>query len=286
MRILLTGSNGFIGSNILRSLDKKYSFLAPTHSQLDLLDDRAVDVFFRRHQVDIVIHCAGAGVNHDAKGMFYDNARIFFNIVRCEKDYKRMIHIGSGAAYDKRYPIINIKEDDLGKRIPVDEYGLYKYICASYINQSKNHVDLRLFGIFGEEEEYRRRFISNALCRRMYGLPITIKQNVYFDYLDVIDFVKIVEYFIYHKPKFKAYNVGTGKKIDLVSIAHEIVKLYGDNDYPIIIKQKGLANEYSCNTKRLYTELSGFKPAPLTQSLERLYTWYQQNKKSIKIEEL
>jgi len=284
MNIFITGASGFIGKHVTEFFSKKYHVLTPTHTQLDLLDENAVLRYFQNHSIDVVIHCAVVGGNTPklwVKDMFYNNLRMFFNIVRCKNYYRRFINIGSGAEYDKRYPIVNVREDDLGKHIPVDDYGLYKYVCASYISSSDNMVDLRVFGIFGEGEDYQHRFISNALCRRMYGLPITIKQNVYFDYLDVLDFVKIVEYFIHHKPKLKAYNAGTCRRTDLVSIAHAIVKLYGDNEYPIVIRNKGLAHEYSCNSSRLFGEYTRFKTTPLRLSLERLANYYRLNKSRI-----
>lgn len=289
MNILITGSTGFIGQTLVKFLHGKYNIFAPTHKQLDLLDEQPVTNYFKKHTIDIVIHCAVIGGSSPklwAKEVFHENLRVFFNIARCRKYYRRLINIGSGAEYDKRYPIVQVREDNFGKHIPADDYGLYKYICASFINNSNDMVDLRGFGIFGEGEEYRLRFISNALCRRMYQLPITIKQNVYFDYLDVTDFVKVIEYFIRHRPKFKAYNVGTGKKIDLVSIAKEILKLYGDNDYPILIRRSGLANEYSCNVDRLFREFSGFTITPFTRSLKRLSRWYTKHKSSIKKQEI
>lgn len=284
MNILITGATGFIGKHLAAYLSEKYRLFTPSHRQLDLRDERAVNRYFKNHSVDVVIHCAVIGGNAPEswiKDMFYDNIRIFFNIVRCRNYYKRLINIGSGAEYDKRYPIVQAREDDLGKHIPIDDYGLYKYICANYINDYDHMIDLRIFGIFGEGEDYRQRFISNALCRHMYGLPITIKQNVYFDYLDVTDFVKIAEHFVLHKPTYTAYNVGSGKKVDLVSIARTIIKLSGEEKYPVRVGKRSFGNEYSCNTDRLFRELTGFQITPFHDSLERLSRWYLTNKSRI-----
>lgn len=289
MNILITGSTGFIGSHLVSAYTKKYNLLTPGHSQLDLLSEKSVRSYFLTHSVDIVIHCAvigGNGPRLHVKDMFYDNVRMFFNIARCKKYYRRLIHIGSGAVYDKRFPIVKIREEDLGKSIPSDEYGLYKYLCAAYINSTDNMVDLRVFGLFGEREEYRQRFISNALCRVILGLPITIRQNVYFDYLDVKDFADIVEYFIHHEPKYKAYNIGSGRKRDLVSISKTIIKLFGAKKRAVVFGKQHLGHEYSCDTKRLRAEVPAFKPRPFYESLERLYSWYQRNKHTIKGKEL
>jgi len=282
-RILITGANGFIGKNLLSYLKNKYTVLAPSHKELDLLDEQATYDYFASHPVDIVIHCAVVGGSRNeeyVKGMFYDNVRIFFNIVRCKKYFKRMINIGSGAEYDKRYPIVDVKEDAIDKRIPSDEYGLYKYVCANYINKTDTIVDLRVFGMFGEGEDYRYRFISNAICRKLFNKPITLGQDVVFDYMDIKDFQKIVAYFVVNKPKFHCYNIGSSKKINLTMIASKIHLISGEKG-ETLVKKPGLNNEYTCNCQRLYREMKSFKPTDFDVSIVRLYEWYKSNKASL-----
>ena len=41
-KILLLGQSGFIGQNLLEYFQEKYDIIAPTHQQLDVLDERAV----------------------------------------------------------------------------------------------------------------------------------------------------------------------------------------------------------------------------------------------------
>ncbi|HCM82179.1 MAG: hypothetical protein UV63_C0001G0062 [Microgenomates group bacterium GW2011_GWC1_43_11] len=288
MNILITGSTGFIGTHLKTALSQKYTLLTPNHRQLDLLDEKKVQSYFLINKVDIVIHCAVVGSNGPhlfVKGMFYDNICIFFNLARCRKYYQRLIHIGSGAVYDKRHPIVNIKEKDFGKQIPNDEYGLYKYICSNYIHQTDNMIDLRIFGIFGEGENYQHRFISNALCRYIHGLPITMKQDVYFDYMDVQDLAPIIDHFIKNKPAYRAYNIGTGKKINLMTIAKTITRL-GKEKHMIYVKKKELANEYTCDITRLKNEMPQITFTPFYQSLLRLHAWYKKQKNTIQKDEL
>ena len=189
---------------------------------------------------------------------------MFYNIVRNRNRFNKMIHFGTGAEYDKRFPIIKVKEDDFDKKIPVDDYGFGKYLCSKYIENTENIVCLRLFGLFGEGEDYRYRFISNAIYDTVNNKPITINRDVYFDYVYIKDFVKIVDWFINNKPKYKFYNIGTGKTINLVTIATKINK-------KISIKKKGLNNEYSCDNSRLMKELGDFKFTDIDTSIKELY---------------
>ena len=288
MNILITGSTGFIGSHLTRGLSRTHHVLAPSHKQLDVLDESSVENYFRRHTIDVVVNAAvvgGAGTSFYKRNMLEDNLRMFFNLVRVQRYVQRIIHIGSGAVYDKRFPIRSISENKFGSRIPTDEYGLYKFICSDYIKNAEKFVDLRVFGIFGEGENYRFRFISNAICRSLNGLPITMKQNVVFDYFDVTDFATIVEYFITHAPRHNAYNIGSGRKIDLLTIAQKILRLQKSTK-KIIVSRRGMGNEYTPSISRLRHEFPGFRPTPIDESLARLYAWYEERKKTIRRNEI
>lgn len=284
-KILIFGSSGFIGRNLQEYFQKKqYQLFTPTHKELDLLNGNEVNLYFKTCRPEIVINAALIGGSREEEyeeGMLYENLRIFFNIVINKKYFKKMIHLGSGAEYDKRTPIRRVKEEDFGKRMPVDEYGFYKYICSKYIEEVNDIVCLRIFGLWGKYEDWRYRFISNAICRNLFDLPITLKQDVYFDYVYINDFLKIIDFFITNRYKHKFYNMGTGKRINLLAIAHKINNI-ADKKSKIIVGKKGFANEYTCCNFRLLEELGKFEFTNFDQALRELYDWYKLGKKTIK----
>jgi GDP-L-fucose synthase len=284
MNILITGANGFAGRNLKEYLKGKYALFTPSHRELDLLNENAVDNFFKTHKIDIIIHTAlvgGSRKEEAEESALNQNLRMFFNIVRNRKYFKKMIHLGSGAEYDKRFPIKSVKEEDFDKRVPVDEYGFAKYICSKYIENSEDIICLRIFALFGKGEDYRYRFISNAMCRNVFGMPITMNQDVYFDYIYINDFVRIVEYFINNKAKYKFYNIGTGSRVNLKTIAKKINEM-ADQKSKVLIKKAGLNREYSCNNKRLTNELGNFEFTAFNDYMKELYIWYKENRKLIK----
>lgn len=60
MKILLTGSSGMVGRNILEhEKSPSYEFLTPTSKELDLTDRIKIDSFLSKHCPDLIIHCAG-----------------------------------------------------------------------------------------------------------------------------------------------------------------------------------------------------------------------------------
>lgn len=275
--ILITGGSGFIGRNLLERLPKNYNLLAPTHKDLELLDEKAVERYFRKYSVDVVIYCSNIGGTRNTahlSNVAITNLRIFFNILRCRKMYGRMIFLGSGAEYDKKRPLRKIKENDFDKNVPSDEYGFYKYVCSKLIGETENIINLRLFGVYGQYEDISIRFISYALCRNILGLPIIINQNVIFDYLYVNDLVKIIDFFIQKPSKEKFINVGTGKGIDLLTIA-KTINTIAEKKSRIIVKNKGLQNEYTCDNALLLKEMRNFAFTDFKTSLRELYDYYK-----------
>ncbi len=277
-KILITGARGFLGKNLVEHLHTKANLLLPNYQQLDLTKEIAVKEFLNKHQPEVIIHSAGVGIgrNENQPNIIQENLVMFENLVKCSKDFGKLIFCGSGAVYDKARPIIKINEEEFGKVVPKDPYGIYKYKCAEKILESSNMVDLRMFGVFGKYEDYKTRFISNAICKALLNLPIQIFKNVKFEYLFVEDWVKIVEYFVLHGSQFNNYNVGNGKPVSLLEIAEKIKELFNP-DLQIVVLSEESGNEYSCDVSRLTNELNNFEFTAMDESLKRLYNWYSQN---------
>ena len=57
MKILITGTNGFIGRNVKEYLEKKYKDIhSPKRQQLNLLDAKAVENYLKKNNFDVIIH--------------------------------------------------------------------------------------------------------------------------------------------------------------------------------------------------------------------------------------
>lgn len=291
-KIFLTGVTGFIGRNLKELFDGKYEIIAPRHDELDLLDSEKVEQFLKKNQLDVVIHSSTHDASRNSKKdltlVFHNNLRMFFNIARLNRYYGRMFYFGSGAEYDKEHYIPKMKEEYFDTHVPNDDYGFSKYISAKFILASENIYDLRLFGCFGRYEDWKIRFISNACCKAMYDLDITIKQNVFFDYLYINDLGKIMKWFIEReKLQYRFYNICTGQSIDLKTLAQK-VKRISKKKVKIIIKESGFKKEYSGDNKRLLNEMSEVEVefTPIDKAIKELYLWYEENKQKIKPENL
>ncbi|OGH97639.1 MAG: epimerase [Candidatus Melainabacteria bacterium GWF2_32_7] len=284
MKVLLTGGNGFIGKNILESyLAKKYEIIAPRSFELNLIDQKSVDDFFKDHKIDIIIHSACKPGHRNAKdtsNLFYTNTRMFYNLLRHKDRYKKFINIGSGGIYDCCRSISKIKEEFTDMHMPADEHGFCKYIVEKQTENLENYVDLRIFGIFGKYEDYSIRFISNAICKTLFDLPITIKQNRKFDYIFVEDLMPILDFFIENNSAHKAYNITPDHSVELLKLG-ELIKEISGKDLPIIIAQEGLGLEYSGDNSRLKNEHKTFELTSVEDSVNSLYDWYSKNKSTL-----
>ena len=277
--LLITGGSGFIGRNLVESFSGRYNVLAPSHKELELLDENAVQKYLSANKVDVVIHSAVRPGHRNAKdpsNQLYNNSRMFFNIVRNSDKFKKMIFLSSGLVYDIRHYAAKMKEEYFDKYVPADEGGFAKYIAAKYIENAENIVELRVFGIFGKYEDYAIRFISNVICKTLFDLPISIKQNRKFDYIYINDLMPIVEHFINNSSRNKAYNVTPDKSIELLELA-KIVKEVSGKDLPIKLMTEGVGIEYSGANTRLKREIPAVRFSDIKKSITELYSWYREH---------
>ena len=281
MRILITGGSGFIGRNLAEQLASTYEVSAASSAELDLLNEQAVRDYLKAHSFDVIVHAATTRSNRRVTAppdLLDRNCRMFFNLVRNQGRFGKMIHFGSGAEYDRVQLPARVREDYFDTRVPRDAYGFSKYICAKYIERSDRIVDLRLFGVFGAYEDYTVRFISNACCRALKGLPIVLRQDIVFDYLYVKDLVKITRWFIENDARHKAYNVCSGRPVALTELARVIAgvsaQVSGRNP-DVSVMSEGMGPEYSADNSRMLTEMGEYRFWDLEGAITELYSWYE-----------
>lgn len=278
MNIFITGAHGFVGRNLSEYLTRttKHTLFIPKSSELDLLNENAVDEYIIQNKIDAIIHGANRGGGRDTAEMndvVHTNLRMFFNIAKQAPKVQKIIHLGSGAEYGKHKPIVDAVEDDALMALPQDDYGFYKSVCARYIDKCDNIYNLRIFATYGKYENYRFKFISNAIVKNLLGLPIEIMQNVFFDYIDIDDMLPMITHFIEHDGKYRTYNISKGQKVDLVTLAQTINDV-SDFKSEIIVKNTGLNLEYTSSNDRIMSEYP-FHLSTHHETITRLIDYYR-----------
>jgi UDP-glucose 4-epimerase len=288
MRILITGGSGFIGRNLAEQIASTYTVSAPSSTDLDLLKEQDVRDYLNSHHFDVIVHAATTRSNRRVAApadLLDRNCRMFFNLARNQGSFGKMIHFGSGAEYSRAQLPSRVLEDYFDTRVPSDAYGFSKYICAKYIERSDRIVDLRLFGVFGPYEDHTVRFISNACCRALKGLPIVLRQDVVFDYLYVKDLAWITSSFIENDARHKAYNVCSGSPAALTDLARIVAEVSGSNP-AVSVTTGGTGLEYTADNSRLLAELGNYKFWDMHRAISDLYSWYEQHESMIDAESL
>lgn len=286
-KVLLTGGSGFIGRNIKESFLKDYyEIIAPSHAELPLEETKKVDAFFAKNTFDIVLHTATKPGHRNAKDfsdLTQTNLRMFYNLERNARLYGKLINFGSGAVYSVAENISNVKEENLYKSFGNDSHSFCKYIISKHIENMPTAVDLNIFGIFGKYEDYAIRFISNAICKALFDLPITLKQNRRFSYLFIDDLMPILQHFMEHDAPYKSYNIVPDEVSELKSIAN-LVKEISQKNIDISIASESYGLDYYGNNTKLREFMPKVTFTSLKTAVHSLYTWYKRQASNINLE--
>lgn len=283
MKILITGGTGFIARNLAERLAPDHAVDRLGRADLDLLDAARVAGHLRARHYDVVIHSAtyDAAPKHSTKDpalVLESNLKMFFHLARCHGSYGRMLYFGSGAEFSRAHWTPKMSEDYFDQHVPPEPYGFSKYLMNLHANRTPSNIyNLRLFGVFGKDDDWRTRFLSNACCRAVLGRPIVMHQNRIFDHLYVDDLAAIVSWFLASSPRHHTYNVCSGAAHEFLALARLVLKAAG-KDLDIAVKNPGLGVEYSGDNARLLAELGDFRFKPMDQAIATVYRWHDENR--------
>ena len=289
--VLITGAGptGVTGRAIREYLEKDYVILAPSSKELDLTDDAAVRTYFDAHRIDFVVHCATYRSNiskttHMVDEELESNLRMYFALASQSEQFEKMVYLGSGAEYDKSRPIVNVKEEQFGESIPKNKYGLGKYIMNQHCRSSKNIYNLRMFGTLNPCERYTKNVVCNICAKAILGLPLKLKQDVRFSWVDIRDVAKSIAYIFTHDVFNHDYNIAYPQAYLLSEIASDIKDLSNVTS-PIEFEREGLNQEYSCDTGRFKEDFQ-IELTDIKKSLSQIYNQILLQKDSISEESL
>lgn len=279
MKVLLTGAGGFIGRNLLQYLTANgVEVITAASKEYDFTDAAAVAKLTAAARADAFILAGFYGIE-DAQNIPGDTAQKNLIILKnflAGAQGRPVFTFGSGAEYDKARPIIKAKESDADAAAPRDTYGRAKKLISQEVERHANACNLRLFGVFGPGEA-QSRFITHAINCSLNKQPITIRQNVIFDYLYIKDLRRIMLAFIKAPPQARAINLTPTESIDLITIANLVNQISGQKSQ-IIVDKPGLANEYTGANALLRRQLPAFTFTPYKQSIAEFYAFLKERK--------
>jgi nucleoside-diphosphate-sugar epimerase len=190
MKVLITGTNGFIGGNLKMHFDNPLEINEDALATVEWLD---------KHKPDVVFH-VGACSNTLEKDVNY-MMTVNFESTKlltdwCKLNRKPIVYSSSAASYGTN-----------GSH-PSNLYGWSKYVAEQYVI-SNGGVALRYFNVYGPGEEHKGAMSSMAYQMMKAGSAKLFPGEPKRDFVYVEDVISANLYALAH------YDILSGKKYDV-----------------------------------------------------------------------
>ena len=308
-RILITGHQGLLGSEIIKRLKKnKYkNIFFISKNKLDLRDSNRVLSYFKKMKFDYVYSCAAkvGGIMANVRypqHFLCDNLEITLNIAKAcyETKVRKMLFIGSSCIYPQKTKQ-PIKEEFLltsSMEKSNESYAISKIagikICESYNRQY--NTDFRCVmptNLYGENDNFdaENSHVIPGLIHKMYTAKIKGKDSVKLwgtgkpirEFLFAEDMasscVKImslsknkIKKFI--KPQQSHINIGTGKGISIKKLSKIISDVVGYEGKILFDKSHPDGHPKKVNDISLQTKIGIKNNFDLTKGIEICFKGY------------
>lgn len=214
MKILITGGNGYIGRSLFHSLSLNHEVISINRNTFDLTDSAQTKLFFNQSCAegglfDWIIHTAvdgGSRLKTDQDIVLKNNLKMYYNLLDNHKFYSRFLSFGSGAEI----------------LYPETPYGFSKKIIADSMSEKGGFYNIRIYGLF-DENELSTRFIKANILRYINKQPMEVYSDKAMDFFYMEDLKALVNYYLGHKdlPKTTAcvypYTYRLSKIADIIN---------------------------------------------------------------------
>lgn len=304
MKVLITGSNGLVGSSVNRILEdsSKVTELLPTNrNNLDLFDYRAVLNFIEKNSPEIIVNCAakvgGIYANNTQRTEFIlNNLKINMNLLEASINFPniRIINLGSSCIYplNAQNPI---KESYVmtGPLEPTNSpYAMAKLtsieigrsISSQYGHKIINLMPTNLYGPkdnFSSDDSHvipgliarmHKEKINNSSTFKIWGTGKPLREFMYVD-----DLALAIEFLLDKDIEKDLINVGTGNEIQIADLAEKLKNVIDFKGELIFDSSKPDGNPRKLINSD-YLKSLGWKPkTDLDSGLEKTYNWYLNN---------
>jgi len=248
-KIYLAGHRGLVGSAISRKLRAEgyNNLVLKTKDELDLMDQSAVALFFKKTKPEYVFLAAakvgGILANNTYPAQFiYENLQIQNNIIHQSylNGVKKLLFLGSSCIYPRECPQ-PIKEEYLltGPLEPTNEpYALAKIaglkMCQSYNRQyGTNFISVMPTNLYGPNDNFDLddSHVLPALIRKFHEGKINSSPTVVVwgtgspkrEFLHIDDLADACVFLMNNYNDSEIINIGTGVDITIKKLA-ELIK--------------------------------------------------------------
>lgn len=242
-KLLITGSSGFIGRNLVKYFSKFPDWEVTTADLLksgnpayilDLSQRSNTDLLFKNEKPDFIIHAAGITKAENAQDYFQANLIPVVNLlesaVKSGVFKTRILLISTSAVYG-HFIGETVSENHLPA--PINSYGYSKLAMETLASQfvQENNMDIviaRPFNIIGEGQP--ETFVVPSFIRKLIRIKNDKKLTEiktgdlsgFRDFIDISDVVAAIK-IIFEKGKSgEAYNIGSGRLIQISEVLKQV----------------------------------------------------------------
>jgi nucleoside-diphosphate-sugar epimerase len=220
-KILITGSNGFVGKKLIKEL-KKYKIIEfDKNKNLDILNKK--DIEKKMKDVNTVIHLAGI-IDNQNKLLWDINVKGTENLIEIAKKnkVKKIIYLSSTGVYGFTKEKINEKT----KPCPENEYEKSKLEGEKICLKSKIPCTIiRSAMIFGPNKYWEKMI---KLLKKDYPLPLDGKNTFQIIYVD--NLTKLILKTVENKEKIGIYLASDKEKLTLIDFCNQVKKNLGQTN--------------------------------------------------------
>ncbi|EDQ35689.1 Nucleoside-diphosphate-sugar epimerase [Hoeflea phototrophica DFL-43] len=251
-RIYVAGHNGMVGSAIARRLARENcAVLTATRSELDLVNQSAVEAWFADNKPDAVFLAAakvgGILANDTLPANFlYENLMIEANIIQAAHHNKveKLLFLGSSCIYPK-FANQPIAEDQLltGPLEPTNEwYAVAKIagikLCQAYRKQhGADFISAMPTNLYGTGDNYdlATSHVLPALIRKVYEAKAAAAPSITLwgsgtplrEFMHADDCADALVFLMQHYSGHDHVNVGSGQEVTIRDLALMIARASG-----------------------------------------------------------
>jgi dTDP-glucose 4,6-dehydratase len=288
MKILITGSMGFIGSKLTPILKKKYETYALDQYISDDVNYYRADVsimtelinIFDEHKFDLVIHmaaeCGIENCEEHIQKSIQTNIVGTYNIINlCKKYNTKLVYFSTSEIYGEVEDGKMIEDDNISLLQPKNHYAMQKLFGEKMIiKELSEYIIIRPFMVYGVGEKLNkyRSVISKfiKICQMNGKLPV--HKNSYRSWMHINDFTNAIELLIESKTN-GIYNVGNDTEIiEIEELAKIIINKIGGGTTEIL-NSPSIRTPYKVGDFTKLTKL-GFKPTiKISQGIDELISF-------------
>lgn len=303
MKVLVLGSNGLVGSSLVRVLGEegKFNTIPANRDMADLFSFDATYEMIKDVQPDIVINAAakvgGIVANNTNRTEFIlENLKININLLESLIEFNKikLINLGSSCIYP--LGVENpIEEKSLmtGKLEPTNSpYAMAKLTAiemGNSLSDQYGHKVLNLMptNLYGPNDRFTDKdshVIPGLILRmhnakkeglkefKIWGTGKPLREFLYID-----DLASAIEFLILNKPSNSLLNVGSGMEISIYDLAKKIKKIIEFEGELVFDSSMPDGNPRKLLDSKEINKMGWSPKVDIDTGLKATYKWYKEN---------